>query len=166
MKERWKRVKGFEDYLISNFGNVQSKRKNGSLRPLKIKLETTGYSRVTLYNDNCLKTFFVHRLVATAFLPNSDLPQVNHKDGDKTNNRPENLEWCSVKENNNHAIRNGLRVMRKGENVPTALLKADDIHTIRLLRTLGLTHQDISEKFKVSRRTIGKVLSGETWKHL
>lgn len=114
MKEVWKKINGFEDYQVSNFGYVKSYRKdkkNGCL----LKLHRSGvhtvheekygaYLCVELRNDNEEKTFKVHRLVAMAFLPNpNNLPQINHKNGIKSDNRVENLEWCSSFDNVFHS---------------------------------------------------------------
>ena len=103
MTEVWKDIEGFEGrYQVSNLGEVRSLDQqcwNGHVfflkrgRVLKQKMSTSGYMRVSLGKDN---DRYVHRLVAGAFLPNADgLPQVNHKDENKLNNRVENLEWCT-----------------------------------------------------------------------
>ena len=75
-----------------------------------------GYKRVRISLDNKRQTHYVHRLVAEAFIKNPDkLPQVNHKDGDKTNNHFENLEWCDNGYNQRHAIEMGLKIHHSGE---------------------------------------------------
>jgi formate dehydrogenase assembly factor FdhD len=75
-----------------------------------MKLSTVkGYKSVVMTINGKQYTALVHRLVAQAFIPNpKNLPQVNHKDGNKSNNRVENLEWCTPKENAQHALRTGL----------------------------------------------------------
>lgn len=96
-----KTIKGFSNYQIDECGNVYNK--NG----IKLKQERTrnGYLRVSLCNDKVKhKKFLVHRLVAQAFIPNPlNLPQVNHKDENKTNNCVNNLEWCTPAYNLNHS---------------------------------------------------------------
>lgn len=103
MEEIWKDIPGFEGlYQVSNYGRVKSLnyRRTGKEQILKYEIHPKGYSRLGLHSNNGVKYFFIHRLVAQAFIPNPDnLPQVNHKDEDKTNNRVDNLEWCSAKEN-------------------------------------------------------------------
>ena len=107
MKEIWKDKKDYEGhYQVSNWGRVKS-IKFGKERILKLTKDKDGYFFVNLYKNNKSKTFKVHRLVAEAFLPNSDnLPLINHKDEDKSNNIVSNLEWCDVKYNTNYGTRN------------------------------------------------------------
>lgn len=96
-------------YQISNLGNVKSlkRRKHKILRPALCK---NGYYSVVLFYNNKGKTKFLHKLVAQAFLLNDKKHKcVNHKNGIKTDNRLENLEWCSYSENHKHAYRNNLR---------------------------------------------------------
>ena len=108
MEEIWKDIKGYEwKYQVSNYGRVKSLnyRRTGNERLLKPILQPTGYLFVMLCKP--LKNFFIHRLVAEAFIPNPDnLPQVNHKDEDKTNNHVDNLEWCTQLYNLNYGSRN------------------------------------------------------------
>jgi hypothetical protein len=105
MAEIWREIKGYEDrYLISDTGLVFSKISNRLLAP---KIDRYGYKTVTLCRDGKSKHFTIHRLVAVAFIPNTHgLPTVNHKDENKLNNHVDNLEWMSVKENDNHGTRN------------------------------------------------------------
>lgn len=100
MEEIWKDIEGYEGlYQVSNMGRVRSLRRNIILR----QCITNGYERIILYTNNIPKGYSVHRLVANAFIPNPDnLPQVNHKDENKTNNCVDNLEWCTQKYNINY----------------------------------------------------------------
>lgn len=119
MKEIWKDVAGYEGlYQVSNLGNVRSlshvvRCKNSGFRvqPGKnLKCCFDGnYMHVTLFNHGVRDIQLVHRLVALAFINNpNNLPQVNHKDGNKLNNNKNNLEWCTPSANNKHAFRMGL----------------------------------------------------------
>lgn len=121
--EYWKDIENYENYQVSNLGRIRRKAKLVNvgiknvkkafkqemiLKPLKL---TKGYLGVVLYDKNSKgKTYKIHRLVATAFIPNpNDLPQVNHIDGNKQNNKMDNLEWCDCQENMQHSYKIGLR---------------------------------------------------------
>ena len=114
-KEVWKNIEGYEGlYQVSNFGNVKTlKRKvqHGNCfytreeRILKQSKDKYGYCVVGLSRNKATKTYKVHRLVAEAFIPNTDgFPQVNHKDFDRANNNTENLEWCDVQYNTQYSV--------------------------------------------------------------
>lgn len=124
MKEIWKDIEGYENlYKISNFGNIISKRYwllNKYIykeRKIKPTIANNGYIRVSLTKDKKVKYVNIHRLVAQAFIPNPDnLPCVNHIDGNKENNRVDNLEWCTHSYNNKEAYRIGLRKAYRGKD--------------------------------------------------
>lgn len=116
MTEIWKPCVGFTwNYEVSNLGRVRSLGNAGNNRPgliLKPKIDKGGYLTIPSMrnNEGRLKSTKVHRLVAQAFIPNPDFkPQVNHVDGDKQNNRVDNLEWCTHSENTLHSYRIGLQ---------------------------------------------------------
>lgn len=121
MEEIWKDIPGYEGYYqVSTFGRVRSVDRTvydsvGRVRHLKGQLKklsklNDGYIAVSLCLDGIEKHVQVHRLIAITFIPNSEhKPQVNHKDGNKTNNSVDNLEWVTAKENTEHASRTGLR---------------------------------------------------------
>ena len=115
MKEVWKDIQGYEGlYQISSLGNVKSLNYNrtGKECILKYGINTNGYLIVVLSKNGKGKTFAIHRLVAQAFIENPEnLPCVNHKDENKTNNCVNNLEWCSYEYNNNYGT--GLERMLK-----------------------------------------------------
>lgn len=112
MQEIWKDIPNYEGmYQVSNLGNVRSLHWNHSnvIKNLK-PFNNGGYLRVAFNTKNAHAKFLVHRLVAIAFIPNPEnKEEVNHIDGDKTNNCVNNLEWVTRKENIHHAIRHGLR---------------------------------------------------------
>ena len=104
MEEIWKPIKGYESlYEVSNLGRVKS-LKWGKERILRTDKSNNGYLRVVLCKDGKKKKYLVHRLVCESFLPNSNnLPEVNHKDENKTNNKVDNLEWCDRTYNNRYS---------------------------------------------------------------
>ena len=126
----WKDVKGFEDvYKISDTGEIWSKdrlctdkigrkrfRKGEKLKP---DIAPNGYYRVTLAKNGHKTQKYLHRLLAEHFIDNPlNLPQINHKDGNKLNCRLNNLEWVTVKDNVIHAYKNGLINHVRGKNHP------------------------------------------------
>ena len=100
-------IKGYEQYAVTSCGKVWSYKSNKFLKPHKDK---KGYYRVNLSINGKLKNALIHRLVAIAYIPNPcNKPQVNHIDGNKTNNSLKNLEWNTPRENVMHARRTGLQ---------------------------------------------------------
>ncbi|HRF69961.1 MAG TPA: HNH endonuclease signature motif containing protein [Candidatus Pelethenecus sp.] len=103
---RFKEIRGFPNYLAGSDGSIYSKKRKKYLAQEKTK---DGYLKVTLYNEGKYRSRKTHRFIAEAFIDNPEnKPQVNHIDGNKTNNRVENLEWCTAEENMQHAIFSGL----------------------------------------------------------
>lgn len=104
----WKPIKGYPHLLISRTGRVWSTTYDKELRP---HLTNRGYLRVNLSKDKTVKRASVHRLVAEAFIPNPDnLPAVDHIDGNKLNNRVENLQWITQSDNTRKACKGKLCV--------------------------------------------------------
>lgn len=110
MEEVWKDISGYEGlYQISNFGRVKSlprKYKKRYIKNENIKSPSKlpkGYLRIGLCKEGKIKYYAIHRLVAESFIPNKDnKPCVNHKDCNPSNNKVDNLEWCTYLENNNY----------------------------------------------------------------
>ena len=134
---KWEPIHGFGGaYEISNTGQVYSHRKN---RVLKLSTDKFGYLRVSLqkHNRKDKKLYFVHRLVAEAFIPNiENKPYVNHKDEQKNNNCAENLEWCSHKENMNYGTRN-LRIALSNTNNPITSKKVLCVETSKVFPSIN-----------------------------
>ena len=128
MVEIWKDIPGYEGiYAVSNFGKVKSlqRTRKGSYGSIRIvyekilnhKIDKDGYHIVTLSKEGKTKCIGVHRLVAQAFLPNIyNLPMVNHKDENPSNNFVDNLEWCTAKYNNNYGTAIERRLETKLKN--------------------------------------------------
>ena len=126
--EIWRDILNYEEYYqASNYGRIRSldriiymKHRNGKNKAyhfkgkiLSTRTNNSGYVKVDLTKNKNRKTFSVHRLVAETFIPNlKNLPQVNHKDGNKLNNNVDNLEWCDAFQNQQHALETGLRKQR------------------------------------------------------
>ncbi len=111
-EQRWLNIDGYPGYRVSDSGTVWSDRSSKEKRSFPDK---KGYMRVQVYSATTSKpyTFKVHRLVAQHYIPNpNDLPQINHLDGNKTNNHVSNLEWCTNEQNQAHALANGLATGR------------------------------------------------------
>lgn len=122
-KQIWKDISGYEGkYQVSNTGKIRSLNylHTGKTKVLKSNTNKDGYRTITLKNNHKCKTYFIHRLVAQAFITNPlNLPQVNHKDEDKTNNTVWNLEWCTPEYNSNYGTRNErISNSLKGKNNP------------------------------------------------
>ena len=119
MIEIFKDIKDLEGlYQVSNLGNILSLNYYRSGKPKLLKTSKTknGYLLVNLYKNRKRKSYKVHQLVAEHFIPNPDnLPEINHIDEDKTNNRVDNLEWKSHKDNCNHGTRNE-RIVKANTN--------------------------------------------------
>lgn len=105
-KEIWKDVVGYEGYYqVSNLGNVRRILKDGSFRPVAVTANKKGYGRVHLCVNNKKKRLACHRMVAQAFIPNPEnKPEINHIDGNPSNNILNNLEWCTRSENIKHSF--------------------------------------------------------------
>lgn len=153
------------DYSVSRTGEVYSHKRH---KYIKQRVGPKGYMMVNLSINGTCKTFTVHRLVADAWIPNSDsLPQVNHIDGDKTNNSVDNLEWCTASHNVIHAINTGLTHTAKGMATKNGRFSNDDIIEIRrLYNEERLSQYAIASTYHVTRSTIQQIVKGLTYKEV
>lgn len=144
VREIWKPIKGYEGlYEVSNLGRVKSLSRQRVRETIMKPEYNKGYLRVTLSKDNHKRHWFVHRLVAEAFIPNNNkLPYVNHINEDSTDNRSSNLEWCTHLYNLMYGTRRQ-KVIDK-ERKPVNQYTTDGV--------LVATHMSIQQ----ASRTIGK----------
>jgi len=178
--EKWKDIKGYAGlYQISNLGRVKSVcRKvdtiihNASTKMIvseRILAHTKyRYSFVRLSKNGISNGFLVHRLVALAFIPNPNrYKQINHKNGIKTDNRIENLEWCTASQNGLHAYKTGLSKSVNGSKVNGAKLSEEDAWEIlQLHKMYGINQTKTAKEYGLCQATIGELIRRETWKHL
>ena len=145
MEEVWKDVKGFDGiYQVSNLGNIRS------VKLMKPRPIWNGYMQISFYKDGIEYHRLVHRVVAEAFLENSEnLPQVNHKDENKKNNRADNLEWCTRNYNKNYGTGNKRSAEKRSKRVLQFTLDWELIEEhpslISIERNLGYDHSTIAK---------------------
>lgn len=152
MKEEWKPIKGFKGlYEVSNTGKIKSFQR-GKTKILRQNISQRGYHHVILSKNKVNKDLRVHRLVASAFIPNPlNKPEVNHIDGNKDNNNVDNLEWATCKENIDHAIKMGLCDERiKNRRCPVMVFDMNNNFIgkfqsqMMAAKCLGINHKNIS----------------------
>ena len=155
----WKTIQCEPNYEVSDLGEIRNKL---TLQVKSLRLNNQGYSRVTLYPSG--KTYNIHRLVALTFLEDSykDGYVVNHINGVKTDNKVENLEWVSSKENFNHALNAGLYVRKdiSGLKNPMSKFTEDDLNNIIHLKNKGFTTADIAKELGFPYERVRRFLKG------
>lgn len=167
--EEWREISGFH-YSVSNMGRV---RNDWTRRILKPRENGYGYFHIGLYRNKTQKTFKIHRLVAMSFISNPlNLPQINHKNLIKTDNRVDNLEWCTPSENTRHAYKNGRvgiigQTWTRGSGCGMAKLIDKQVLEIRRLYATGNYFlRELAEKFNVKLCTIHFIVKNKTWKYI
>ena len=156
-------VKGYEGrYEIDKQGRVFSCHSNDIKKKILVPYKKNGYLAVNLFKGGKSKHYYIHRLVAEAFIPNpNNYLEVNHIDCNKHNNSIENLEWCDRTQNLKHSYDKGLK--RTGELHGMHKLKKDEVAEIRSL--IGVIPQrEIAKKFNVSQPTVSAIKCGRLWK--
>ena len=168
--ETWKFIEGFDRYEISNKGNLRVNLKYRKYRSYNCKIlnpivDKDGYYRTVLIdNQGNAKMKIIHRLVAQEFLDNEfNYPVVNHINGIKSDNNYYNLEWCTVRHNNVHAIELGLKKPLKREFHNLAKLKEQDILDIRA-NVDNLFQWQLGLVYGVEQSQISRIMLFKRWK--
>lgn len=149
-----KEIKGFERYRININGVIYDTKRNKEVCQW---IDTVGYYQCNLKDSNGKKYYKrVHRLVANTFIPNpNNLPQVNHKDGNKLNNNINNLEWCTNSDNTQHGYDNKLyRYKSRCHAINVYTKKGDFLRTYKSIRSM-------CEDLHINRKTVTMILKGE-----
>ena len=162
-----KNIVGYEGiYGITSCGKVWSYRRKKFLKPVANRV---GYFYVNLCINGNHTSYAIHRLVAEAFIPNKNkFEVVNHINGITTDNRVENLEWCSRSENQKHAYRIGLEKPQRGEDNKNSKLSKEQVLEIRRIykkRDRERGGGALARRFGVSDEAIRRCVNGVTWKY-
>lgn len=172
--EVWKAIPGFSRYEASTDGLIRSinYKRSGQIRILKPAISEDGYLKTMLQKDDGgYKTSRVHKWVALTFHGPSNGLTVNHKDTNKLNNRPDNLEYITALENVKHATENGLQKPKPGSLNPMAKLTERAVIEIRNVAANGGRYygrKELAERFGVDECTIKEVVTRRKngWKHV
>lgn len=167
-KEIWKKTK-ISNVLVSNHGNI--KNENGVLLP--VSKGKNGYLTKTFRIEKCVyKNMYIHRLVAQTFIKNKECKkQVNHKNGIKTDNRIQNLEWVTNQENSIHAWKNGLKTVSenraKGVKINTCKLTEKEVKKIKdFHKNKEYNMSQLGKMFNVSKTAIRYIVINRNWSWL
>lgn len=161
--EEWRPIPTLNGYEASSLGRI---RKIQILTPSTLK-RPADYPRVHLSKGGTNRKYMVHRLVAAAFLgPIPHGLQVNHKDGNKRNAAPENLEYVTISENHKHAYRVLGKRPNKGSRHGMARIDETKAASIHAMRQSGQPLETIAQRFDVSIATVSMICRGRTWRHM
>lgn len=169
MSEIWRPVPGYEGlYEVSNQGRVRSFHKsikNPEIPRILAPGNVRGYRQIVLRKDGKNASGLVHRLVAMAFIGPPPTPdhQINHKDFDKSNNVPENLEWVTSAEN---VIYSKDVIPRNRGEANHSKLTEKQVIDLRKRRLMGETYPSLSARFKVSENTCWMIVHYRKWAHV
>lgn len=162
-----KNIEGYDNYKITNAGEVISIKRNKEII-LSSRINKGGYYYVNLCKNGKYKSKAIHKLVANAFIDNPlKLNVVNHIDGDKLNNNSSNLEFCTMSQNSKHAVEFGLIITKKGEDCSWAKLSESDVISIRERYSKSeISYSKLAKEYNVSKSTILQIINKKIWKHI
>lgn len=169
MREEFKCMPDMPWYRIGTHGTIISDARGGKPKILKPAIDRYGYKKVTLFNNGKRNYLTVHRVVALTYLNNPDnLPQVNHKDGNKLNNYYKNLEWCTDLENKRHAHKNGLVDYSKvsGINHYNTELTKENILDIRNKAEKDVPYKEIAQEYGISKSAVSRIKLRQAYKNI
>jgi len=169
MLEEWKPVLEYEEiYCVSSSGRIKRIAPGRGTYPgliLKPDARSNGYISVELWRDGKNKRISIHRLVAAAFIPNSEnFPVVNHLNGIRDDNRVENLEWTTRSENNFHAARRSGAY--RGEKNGRSIVTREIVKSVRKMVSDGAKQVDVARHFNISRYHVNLIVHKKIWKHI
>lgn len=182
----WRHIPGYDGYFASSDGQILSRKRSERILSPQLMSKKLRPNDRHLYvllslGDGRKKRAAVHQLVARAFigLPPTNDHVVNHKNGSADDNRAENLEWVTRKENELHAAQNGLKASgashgratkpgstARGSKHGRSKITEETVLNIRDARVSGVSEQEVARRFGVSRSLVGQISRGEIWTHI
>lgn len=179
--EIWLPIENASNFMVSNLGRVKSIGRKIRYEHAKTRQEhfrqtsdvilkefesKYRYKTVLIRCDDGIKrNLMTHRLVAKAFIPNPDnLPVVNHKDGNRSNNHVDNLEWCTIQYNSQHSMKIG--TSKFGSNHTVSKLNETLVELLKIKMALGFTISELSYEYNIQHATLSLIKSEKQWKHV